>query len=87
MIRTYDRRNSFGMKLFSIDKINDFKCIGGKCPDTCCRGWDKILIDPKAYAYYQSIEGALGDELRKHIFSKESEYPYLAMNEKGYCHF
>ncbi len=75
------------MKLFSFDKISEFECIGGKCPDTCCRGWDKILIDPETYAYYQSIEGELGDELRKRIVSKEGEYSYLIMNEKGYCHF
>ncbi len=75
------------MKVFSIDKISEFKCIGGKCPDTCCAGWDNIPIDHETYRYYQTVSGSIGSELKTNITCKEGDYPCFIMNEKGRCPF
>ncbi len=75
------------MKVFSIDRISEFKCIGSECPDTCCAGWDNIPIDHETYRYYQTVPGSIGSELRTNIACKEGDYPCFIMNEKGRCPF
>ncbi|MEF9960022.1 MAG: flagellin lysine-N-methylase [Niameybacter sp.] len=35
--------------------LKDFKCIGGKCEDTCCAGWC-IEVDAGTYAKYKKVE-------------------------------
>lgn len=45
---------------------DDFKCIGGKCPDTCCSGWE-IVIDDKSLDRYIHEKDAVGKELAKKI--------------------
>lgn len=37
--------------------IKDFKCIGGKCEDTCCAGWS-IEVDAGTYDKYKKVEHA-----------------------------
>lgn len=51
---------------------DDFKCIAGKCEDTCCAGWE-IDIDKKSYEYYMSVPGEFGERLRKLIKDYDSE--------------
>ncbi len=75
------------MKLFSIDKISEFRCTGGRCPDTCCAGWDNIPIDEPAFRFYQTVEGSIGEELRKEISHTEGEDARFIMNEQGRCPF
>ena len=43
-----------------------FECIGGKCEDTCCAGW-QIPIDQKTYQSYKKVQHP---EMKKR-FSKE----------------
>ena len=33
----------------------DFVCIGGRCEDSCCIGWD-IDVDKKTYKKYSSTK-------------------------------
>lgn len=40
--------------VLSIDYYKDFKCIGNKCEDNCCKGW-KITIDKKTYNKYRKL--------------------------------
>lgn len=47
-----------------------FRCIAGKCPDTCCAGW-QIQIDPASLRKYWKAEGPLGSRLRNEIDWKE----------------
>ena len=38
--------------LYTIpDYYNEFSCIAGDCPDTCCAGW-QIVIDKKSLKKY-----------------------------------
>lgn len=42
--------------------FKDFKCIGGKCEDSCCIGWD-IDVDEKTYDSYMNCKNTDFNEL------------------------
>lgn len=42
---------------------DNFTCLAGRCPDTCCGNW-AVVIDPESLAFYQSVEGELGETIR-----------------------
>ena len=57
---------------FFIPKyMNDFKCIGPNCIDTCCAGWD-INIDKNTFKKYENGKGNL-KELINGKYLKNSE--------------
>ena len=39
-----------------------FRCLGGACPDTCCRDWE-IVVDEGALAYYLAAPAGLRSAL------------------------
>lgn len=41
----------------------DFQCVAGACPDSCCKEW-AVDVDDRSAAYYRSLPGELGDQLR-----------------------
>ena len=43
-----------------------FACIAGKCPDTCCAGW-QIMIDEDSLKEYAQVPGVFGKRLRNSI--------------------
>lgn len=54
------------MILRKPDFYNSFKCIAGRCSDTCCVGWE-IDIDEASQDSYRKVAGAFGDKLRQNI--------------------
>lgn len=44
--------------------FDNFRCIAGACPDSCCKEWD-VQVDREAAACYRALPGALGDRLRQ----------------------
>lgn len=51
----------------------EFKCIAGKCPDTCCAGWE-IIIDEDTLGKYKSlINTPFGKELNSKITNYEDD--------------
>lgn len=54
------------MKYLTLDFFNDFACIGGACPNTCCAGWS-ISADSDSVSYYKSITGSFGDKLKENL--------------------
>lgn len=44
------------------DFYDSFRCIAGKCTDTCCVGWE-IDIDEKSAKRYEKIKGEYGEIL------------------------
>ena len=48
------------------DFYDSFRCIAGKCTDTCCVGWE-IDIDEKSAKRYEKIKGEYGEILRSGI--------------------
>lgn len=67
----------------------EFQCIGGKCSDTCCAGWE-IVIDDRSLAAYGRYPGGFGNRLRNSIdFKKKSFRQYerrcAFLNEENLC--
>ena len=52
---------------------NQFRCIAGECPDTCCAGW-QIVIDDVTRRKYQNYKGPFGNRLHNSIDWKESAF-------------
>ncbi len=66
----------------------DFRCIAGKCRDSCCKGWE-IDIDTDTARYYESVGGEFGKRLRDNIrdgcfvLTEDERCPFL--NKEGLC--
>ena len=45
------------------DYFDDFSCLAGACPHSCCIGWE-VVIDEDTARRYQAEPGPLGDRLR-----------------------
>ena len=43
---------------------DDFRCLAGLCPDSCCKEWE-VDVDEEAAHLYRSLPGPLGDRLRQ----------------------
>lgn len=64
------------------DYYEQFSCVGGACPDTCCAGW-QIVIDPDSLKRYKNIPGPFGNRLRNEIDWKNGVFKQY----KGDCCF
>lgn len=73
------------MKLIAPDYYDEFKCIANKCKHNCCIGWE-IDIDEDTFDYYNSLEGAIGERLKKNI-STEGDAAHFCLSEKERCPF
>ena len=60
------------MKITKPAYFDDFRCIAGACPDSCCKEWD-VLVDPDAAAFYRALPGALGDRLRSVLKDEDGD--------------
>ena len=70
------------MELIYPSYYKIFSCIASRCPDSCCHEWD-VQVDAEAAARWRSMEGDLGDALRKYLYDEDGE-TYLR-NEQGRC--
>lgn len=61
------------MKIIKPSYYDQFRCIAGACPDSCCQEWD-VQVDEKAAMGYLSLPGALGDQLRQKLKQDEDGY-------------
>ena len=46
--------------------FQDFHCIAGACPDSCCKDWD-VLVDQDTVQYYLSWQDQLGRDILSHM--------------------
>ena len=60
------------MKIFKPDYFDAFRCIAGACPDSCCKEW-AVQVDDVSAAYYRSLPGSLGDQLREVLQDEDGE--------------
>ena len=51
------------MRVTVPDYYENFHCLAGKCPHTCCEKWE-VVIDEDSAALYQTVPGPLGGKLR-----------------------
>ncbi|MBQ2475261.1 MAG: flagellin lysine-N-methylase [Ruminococcus sp.] len=64
---------------------SSFRCIANRCEDSCCKDWD-IDIDSKTEAFYQSVQGELGEKIRRKLVTDDDgERVFRA--ENGRCPF
>ena len=69
---------------------DEFKCIGGKCKDSCCLGWT-IFIDKKTFNEYKKVRSSFKSKLNSGISRNRkdsNDLHYGKMNlENGRCKF
>jgi len=73
--------------------VQDFRCIGGACEESCCIGWD-IDIDKKSFKKYrkssdQELKKLFSDFLYRNRISrsKETDYGKIAIRANRWCPF
>ena len=79
------------MKHTQFDYVNQFHCLAGRCPDTCCKDW-QIILDEDAMARYRAMPGALGEQVRAAMLTQNSETRFreqdgkcVLLREDGLC--
>ena len=63
--------------------LEEFTCIAGACPDSCCKEWD-VLVDQDTAQSYLAMPGDLGDWIRGHLRQDEDGDRYFAITD-GRC--
>ena len=51
------------MRVRVPDYFDEFFCLAGACPHSCCIGWE-VVLDEDTVRRYQQLPGALGERLR-----------------------
>ena len=52
------------MEIIKPNYYNDFSCLAGSCPATCCAHWE-VVIDQEVLRYYETLEGDIGRLIRE----------------------
>ena len=63
--------------------FDGFRCLADRCPDSCCKEWD-VLVDADTAARYMTMEGPLGDELRRVMYEEDGQR-YFAIRPDRRC--
>ena len=63
--------------------LEEFSCVAGSCPDSCCKEWD-VLVDGDTAQTYLTVPGALGDAIRSHLRQDEEGDWYFEITD-GRC--
>ena len=72
------------MQYLVLKFLDDFACLAGDCPSSCCIGW-KILVDKEAYERFKQIEPKwLQEEILQGIEEKDGKY-YFKNQKAGSC--
>jgi lysine-N-methylase len=78
------------LNVFSPKYLEDFRCAGPDCVDTCCYGW-RILIDKKSYYKLKNIpfpklKETINSSVVRNQESKSSgDFAVIKINELKYC--
>lgn len=79
------------MRESRLSYMESFHCVGGDCPDTCCRDWE-VVLDPETAACYRTVPGRLGEEIRAAMTELDGEPCFFLrdglcpmLNEQGLC--
>ena len=70
------------MKHAQFDYVNQFHCLAGDCPDTCCKDW-QIILDEDALARYRAMPGSLGEQVCAALVTENGETRFR--EEGGRC--
>ncbi len=61
-----------------------FHCLGGACPDTCCRDWS-VVPDETALADYASAPSPLRERIAQNLATDEDGDVCFRLDEGGMC--
>ncbi len=61
-----------------------FHCLGGACPDTCCRDWS-VVPDEGALADYASAPSPLRERIAQNLVTDEDGDVCFRLDGKGLC--
>lgn len=61
-----------------------FHCLGGACPDTCCRDWD-IVLDQETIDDYQAAPPSLAQRLQASLTTDEDGDTCFRLDGHGMC--
>ena len=64
------------------DYYDQFQCLAGSCPDTCCGQWH-IVVDEQSRLRFEAMEGDLGDRLRAAMTEVDGETCFVPVD--GRC--
>lgn len=59
------------MKITRPSYYNQFHCLAGSCPDSCCQEWE-VEVDKQSAESYLALNGELGERLREHLRQDEN---------------
>lgn len=77
--------------LYTIpDYYHEFRCVAGKCEDTCCAGW-QIVADEAALEKYKNETGVFAEHLKESInweegtFKQDKDKRCVFLNRSNLC--
>ena len=73
------------MKVTVPDYYDQFRCLAGACPHSCCEKWE-VVIDEESVCLYESVSGPLGEKLRDAMETDEDGDLCFPLNG-GRCPF
>lgn len=65
------------------DYYDQFRCLAGRCPDSCCHEWE-VEVDPQSAAGYLELSGDLADQLKQHLYQDQNRNWSLRIQD-GRC--
>ena len=71
------------MKISYPKYYENFRCIAGLCPDSCCHQWE-VQVDETAAAFYRTLPGPLGERLRS-VLREEGGETVMVNTADGRC--
>ena len=74
------------MKIVTPSFYNDFKCIAGDCPDSCCQGWD-VDADSDSLAYYKAMKNSFKSRIDSVLSKDEYGNTVFRLTENKRCPF
>ena len=66
------------------DYNRKFRCIGGACPDTCCRDWE-IVLDDAALEDYKNAPQPLRERISANLREDSDGDLCFSLREDGFC--
>lgn len=73
------------MKYIFTDLYEKFECVGGQCPDSCCKDW-VIDIDSDTYHRYEQLDEPMKSLICTKIINEGNKYK-IKLDDNGHCPF
>lgn len=73
------------MKIRASDYFEQFQCLAGDCPHTCCAKWE-VVIDGETAERYRCVSGPLGEKLRREL-RRDEDGDFCFALRGGRCPF